>query len=366
MSEKQQLNPFTNPKGSRRFSSPEMLKLDEEMGTKPENVTPQTSTKFRDLFTTATTDYATTDGCVISIVGNTGSGKTTFTMTQTQANEKDCIDEINTWDLAPADHKVVVETLCHAYETKYFLPVKEVFILGTEKSTLDCIKSLDNQPKFSSFVKQGRIHYKEIFVRGQGNKALENTVDAIASIKKFNEIMVSLEDVIEEERKNQIGFTLDSGSTLLGWCNEVIRRNTMQIPKTAKEQGVPPHYWFWRNTKMESTSLTFRDFNIPIIQTWKIKKNKEGKYTDDPAWHETSGHYSSIWINSTQIPFNNNNYFVSTFKKNRFFNGVVNHYYPFITANLLYCLSLRLEKHLKKLIKIDANLANKLSWLQED
>jgi hypothetical protein len=278
----------------------------------------------------------------MSDVGLTGSGKTSRAIKMVFCNEIDCPKEVETWNLPPKDHDAVIEGMVRAYKTRWLLPVKELFVIGTEKST---------------------IHFMEIYVRAKKDKGLESGVDGIESIKKFNEVMIDLECNIDEERKNDIGLVLDTGSSVLGWCNEVIRRNVMGIPKLAKGQGAPAHFWYWRNMKMESLALNMRDFNVPVWQTWQFKKDQDGKYTSDPFWHDKSGQLSSMWMNTYNLVENGYNTFYSIVMKNRKNNNIVGSVYPMITPNMILACAIGLGDHLKSILKVNKDIVNKVSYI---
>jgi hypothetical protein len=112
-----------------------------------------------------------------------------------------------------------------------------------------------------------------------------------------------------------------------------------------KEQGTPPQYWFWRDTKMESLSLDFRKMNIPVWISYKMAKDQDTHELsfDHPRWHEdTSGHFASVWLNSFMVDRDR----LTTVMKCRPRNALFGNTYPNITANLLLALCLGLENDL--------------------
>jgi len=341
------------------YDKEEMAKLDSAAGTLPEKYE-SLAGGFRNNFVTPTPVQVTMDGLVYSDVGKTGTGKTSRAVKMICANAEDAPKEVELWDLPAKDHDIVIEALVKAYKGRKILPCKELFVVGTEKSTTECIYSDDIFPFIEPYLERGLFHYKEIFIRAKKDRGLEAGADAIESIKLLNKLIYDLEFDLETERKNEIGIVFDSSSTILGWANEVVRRNIMNIPKLAKYQGATANFWLWRNMKMESLALICRDINIPVYLTWQFKKDEKGKFTSAPNWYEKSGHLSSIIFYSFQQKDEDGSKFFLQFQKNRRKNNLVGRFFTGLSMNMINALSLGLEENMKKVLKMNKEKLEKL------
>jgi len=360
--------------------------INDEMGVLP---SVDENERFEKMFSKQSRQRERSDGYVVSDSGPTFVGKTFRGLSLIKQNPKGIEEEVPTWKLKSADQDFVIEAMKKALKEKRYHTVDKLFVFGTEVSTIETLNSEDNTKFFENWY--DKIFVLDMYKKEESNDALNVGVDAVGSIKELTKCMILLERELNEERKKiaameranraqlksekiaekiddriketnkalrkldvvNRGILFDSATSIFMWHNEVIRRKLMKIKLLAKSQAVPPQFWFWRNQRMESLGLDFRHFNIPVWLTWKMSKDKDGAMIEDkPKWHDdTSGHLSSIWINSRVT----GDAFVTDVMKCRPRKDLVGNSYPWMTANLLLALCLGLGDKLKPRLAFTEN-----------
>jgi hypothetical protein len=307
------------------------------------------------IFSTPTKTRKTKKGIVVADAGKPFSGKTRRLLSTVKVSKKGIEEEVPTWNLKSKNEEVVIETMLSALKSGRLLTGTPLYVVGTEESTEECLYSEDNWEYFADYIDE--IKLKEIFILRDTDKILETGVNGEESFKLFNKIMILFERAAISGKKYAIG--IDNGSTILGWLHEVLRRSIHRKPITAKEQGIPPRHWFYRNTKMESMSLDFKNLNKLTWIVYKMAKDREGNTTIEPKWHEdTSGYLATVYMYSQLIE--RRKLIITEFRKCRPNFQLVGEWYQWLSANKIMALMLGLQQPLFSSVSVPEDIRNDL------
>jgi hypothetical protein len=239
-------------------------------------------------FDRPTKDKRRIRGQKTAIYGPTGGGKTRWGLSWIRLNEKDVQEDIQEWNLPGPKHDKAIETFMTAFKNKAIIPGIPMIIFGTEISTEDCLYGDDQWDMVAEHVDHD-IMFKEMYHTFEDGPE-QGEEDPLACLKDYNKHWA----ILLKHPPETGTVMVDSGTHILSWRHSYIRRKVMKIPASAREQGVPTRFWFWRNEKQESFQLGLRNITANTIVTWKMAKDQEGHETDQPRWHDdTSGHLSN-------------------------------------------------------------------------
>lgn len=219
---------------------------------------------------------------VMGVLGESFSGKTFTTLSASHLTEKHIMNDFK--NIQIKQKKKFIEFLSE------YIPFTPVWVIGTEKSTHECLTSMDNEEYFE----HANINYVEVLERGDGL----TLVDHFKTYKNFLIALYSLTNL------KQGTVILDSMSGILAAQHEVVRRIIMKVPSLKKEQGVMPRHWFWRNVEQEGIMFYGRMLPVNFLFTVKIIKqhNESGNDIEKVKWHEeTNRHLSSVIIKNERI-----------------------------------------------------------------
>jgi len=241
--------------------------------------------------------------------GHTGSGKTRYGLSWVRLNPTDVVEDIEMWNLPGEKHDHAIESFSTGFKNDAIIRGDPLIIIGTEISTEECLYGDDQWDMVADHVEKD-ILFKEVYRTFESGPEMGEE-DPIACLREFNKVWA----IILKRQPNRGTIMVDSGTSVLGWRHEYLRRKIMKKAPTEKEQGIPPRYWFWRNTKQESFQLGLRALKANTLVTWKMAKDKEGDYTELPRWHDdTSGHLSN---NVLFHPLHDKDLFTTQVKKCR-------------------------------------------------
>jgi len=221
-----------------------------------------------------------------------------------------------------------------------FLPFTPVWVIGTEESTLEILRSFDNEEYFE----HADINYVEVLRKGKGMTIL----DHMATYKNFLIALYSLSNI---DRGTVI---LDSTSGVLAAQHEIMRKVIGKIPSLKKEQGILPRHWFWRNVEREGMMFYGRIINAHFMFTAKtiISPREDGEDYVKVRWYEEADrHLSSIIFNNDRISETEAK-FRSTIEKCRIDSGLYGKSYQNLTMpNFMYNLYLSYKKRRTQKLK---------------
>lgn len=171
-----------------------------------------------------------------------------------------------------------------------FLPFTPLWVIGTEESTLEILRSFDNEEYFE----HADINYVEVLKKGKGMTIL----DHMATYKNFLIALYSLSNL------DRGTIMLDSTSGVLAAQHEIVRKIIGKIPSLKKEQGILPRHWFWRNVEREGMMFYGRIVNAHFMFTAKtiVSSREDGEDYVKVRWYEEADrHLSSIIFNNDRI-----------------------------------------------------------------
>ena len=220
---------------------------------------------------------------VMGVLGESFTGKTFTTLTSSHLTEKHIRHDFSR---LPKDK---LEGFIDYVKT--YIPFTPVWVIGTEESTLECLKSEDNKEYFE----HSNIHYVEILEKGTSGTSL---LDHMKTYKNFLIALYALSNITRGT------IIIDSMSTILSAQHEIVRRIIMGVPELKKEQGILPRHWFWRNAEQEGIMFFGRVIKCNFIYTAKVlQQNRAGGETVEKIrYHEeTNKHLSSIILRNKKM-----------------------------------------------------------------
>ena len=171
-----------------------------------------------------------------------------------------------------------------------FVPFTPLWVIGTEESTLEILRSFDNEEYFE----HADINYVEVLKKGSGLTIL----DQMGTYKNF---LIALYSLSNLKRGTVI---LDSTSGVLAAQHEIVRRVIGKLPSLAKSQGILPRHWFWRNVEREGMMFYARIITAHFMFSAKTiisSRINEPDFVKTKWYEEADKHLSSIIFNNDRI-----------------------------------------------------------------
>lgn len=265
---------------------------------------------------------------IACIKGRSGSGKTYTGLSSSHLTPKHIQNDFQ--GISQNQRQKFIEFI------KKYIPFTPLWVIGTEQSTYECLKSIDNEEYFEHC----NINYIEIQQKGKGLSLLDH-------IKTYRQFLIAIYALSDQEQGT---LMIDTNSGVLSSQHEIVRRVIMKVPQLKKTQGIMPRHWFWRNVEQEGIMYFGRIINMNFIITVKIidQHLENGEDIEKIKWHEeTNKHMSSIIMTNEQI--DGKNQYRSKIEKCRTNSRLLNKTYSNLTLPMfMYNLFLSKQEILKE------------------